>query len=335
VSQNNVQKHVDPMSNIRVLAHIHTLNEAAVIDRAVAGVERQTRRPDALIIVDNGSTDGTLDRTFPEWATVIRNPKNVGVSGSIRNGMTYAMEHGFDCIWILDADAVADPDALERLLDEYTSWPKSRQEETAFIACLPLDQPDDFPRHGCLFTPYGRVVVDPAPGQRCYPCHLTIWSGSLYPLSAVKRIGMPNPDYFLDRGELEYGYRVMKAGYKGFLHQDAVIRQNIRGEPMPRRVQGGSITPKFFEAAPLRCYYICRNTLYFTIYSLAEGPLTKFRELFSVRARPGRSSPSGIAWQTALFTLNFALRPRGRGAQIGACLRGIWHGLTGNITARY
>jgi hypothetical protein len=157
----------------------------------------------------------------------------------------------------------------------------------------------------------------------------------LYRVAAIRRVGLPNPDYFLDRGELEYGYRVMNAGYKGFIHQDAVVRQNIRGEPVPRRIQGGPIILKFFEAAPLRCYYICRNTLYFTIYDLTDKPLAKFRELFRLRSGPGRNVPSGIAWQTALFTLNFALRPRRHGAQIRACLRGIWHGLTGNIAARY
>jgi glycosyltransferase involved in cell wall biosynthesis len=320
---------------MRVLAHIHTFNEAAVIEQAIAGLERQTRRPNALIIVDNGSTDGTLDRTFPEWATIIRNPKNVGVSGSIGNGITYALDHGFDWIWILDADAVADPEALATLLDEYASWPSCRQEETALIACLPLDQPDNHPRHGCLFTPHGRVVVKPTPDQRCYECDLSIWSGCLYRLAAVRRIGLPNPDYFLDRGELEYSYRMKKAGYKGFIHQDAVVQQNIRGEPLPKRIRNGPITLSFFEAAPLRCYYICRNTLYFTIYELTDGPLAKCRELFRVFATRGRSAPSGVAWQTALFTLNFALRPLGRGAQIHACLRGIWDGLTGNIAPRY
>jgi glycosyltransferase involved in cell wall biosynthesis len=322
---------------MRVLAHIHTLNEATVIEQAVAALERQTRRPDALVIVDNGSTDGTLDRAFPEWVTIIRNPENVGVSGSVRTGTTYALEHGFDWIWILYADSVANLKALAALLDEYASWPSSRQEETAFIACLPLDQPDDYPLHGLLFTRYGRVVTTPPPDQRCYQCHLTIWSGTLYHLAAVRRIGLPNPDYFLDRGELEYGYRVMKAGYKGFIHQDAVIRHSVRAEPVPipKRLQGGPITLNFFEHAPVRCYYICRNTLYFTIYNLKDEPLAKFRQFFGLRSRPGRSAPSGIAWQTALFTLNFALRPRGHGAQIRACLRGIWHGLTGNITARY
>ncbi len=320
---------------MRILAHIVTFNAADIIDRVLDAIQNQTRPPDAILIIDNASTDGTLNRAFPEQVSVIRNAKNLGSSGAFEIGFSYALERGFDWLWILDHDSVADPEALATLLDLYAGWPSSRQEETAFVACLPLDQPGNDPRHGQLFTPYGRIVITPPPEQRCYQCDITIWSGSLYRLAAVRRIGLPNPNYFIDRGELEYAYRLMKAGYKGFIHQDAVIRHNIRGEPLPKRIQSGPITLNFFEAAPLRCYYICRNTLYFTIYDLTDEPLAKFRALFRVRSRPGRSAPSGIAWQAALFTLNFALRPRGHGAQIRACLRGIWHGLTGNLAARY
>jgi glycosyltransferase involved in cell wall biosynthesis len=320
---------------VRVLAHIHTFNDADIVDRTVAAVQHQTRPPDAVLIVDNASTDGTLNRTFPEQVSVIRNAANLGTSGAVRIGFVHALERGFDWIWILDADSVPDPEALATLLDTYAGWPSSLQEETAFIACLPLDQPEGQPRHGRLFTRDGRVVVTPAPEQRCYLCHVTIWSGCLYRLAAVRRSGLPNPDYVLDRGELEYAYRVMKAGYKAFVHQDAVIRHNIRGAPVPKRIKGGPITLNFFEAAPIRCYYICRNTLYFALYDSTEGWRAKLHELWRLRSATGRSLMSGVAWQAALFTLNFALRPRGNGAQIRACLRGIWHGLTGNIAARY
>jgi hypothetical protein len=90
-----------------------------------------------------------------------------------------------------------------------------------------------------------------------------------------------------------------------------------------------------YELPPLRCYYTLRNTLYFALYEQAEGRLSAFRELWRVRSRPGRGVLSGVAWQAVLLTLNFALRPRNHGAQIVACLRGIWHGVTGNIAARY
>ncbi len=320
---------------MRVLAHIHTLNAAHVIDQALDAIQRQTRQPGAILIVDNGSTDGTLNRRFPEQVTVIRNPLNIGVSGSIRVGFSHALGQGFDWIWVLDADAVPEPTALDKLLELYDGWPQDLRDETGFIACLPHAEPDGVPLHGQLFTRHGRFVVSPAPGQRYYPCQLTIWSGCLYRVAAVRRIGLPNADYFMDRGELEYGYRMMRAGYKGFIHQDAGIRQHVSIFSESKRLKVGPLNLTFYELPPLRCYYTLRNTLYFALYDQADGRLARLRELWRLRSRPGRSFMSGIGWQASLFTLNFAIRPRNHGEHIRACLRGIWHGVTGNIAARY
>jgi len=320
---------------MRVSVHIHTFNDDDIIDRMLDAVLHQTRPPDAVLIVDNASKDGTLNRRFPAQVTVIRNSANLGTSGAIRIGFLHALEQGFDYMWILDSDSVPEPEALERMLELYGSWPQDLQNETAFIACLPRDEPDGSPRHGRMFTRHGRFLLNPPPTPRYYQCHITIWSGCLYRLAAVRQIGLPNPDYFMDRGELEYAYRVMKAGYKGFIHQDAITRHNIRGTPRPKRVKIGLIALQFYPSPPMRCYYVCRNSLYFTLYDFAEGRFARLRELWRVRSRPGRSLLSGIAWQTALFTLNFAVRPHTQREQFRACLRGIWHGVTGNITARY
>ena len=80
---------------MRVLAHIHTMNDAAVIEQLLDGLRRQTRPPDGIVIVDNASTDATLDRTFPDGAAVIRNATNLGTSGAIRMGFAYALERQF------------------------------------------------------------------------------------------------------------------------------------------------------------------------------------------------------------------------------------------------
>src|ERR1700732_61843 len=68
---------------MRVLVHIHTFNDADFIEQALDGLQRQTRAADAIRIVDNASTDGTLDRTFPEHVTVIRNSTNLGSAGAV------------------------------------------------------------------------------------------------------------------------------------------------------------------------------------------------------------------------------------------------------------
>lgn len=320
---------------MRVLAHIHTLNAAAVIDRAIDALERQTRPPESIVLVDNGSTDGTLERSFPENLTVIRNPANLGVIGSIRVGISHALEHGFDWIWVLDADGIPEPRALDRMLELYDSWPANQQERTGFIACLPRTEPEGAPLHGQLFTRHGRFAVKPKPGESFYPCQITIWSGCLYRLAAIRRVGLPNRDYFIDRGEVEYGYRMMKAGYHGFIHQGAELRQDVSIFSFSKRLKVGPLSVRFYDLPPLRCYYTVRNTLYFALYDQSEGRLSALRELWRVRSRPGRGMMSGIAWQAALFTLNFALRPRNHGEHVRACLLGMWHGVRGNIAARY
>lgn len=324
---------------MRVLAHIHTFNDADIIDRTIAAVQRQTRPVDEVLVVDNGSSDDTLDQPALRHATVLRHRENLGTSGSVRTGFGYALERGFDWIWIFDADSLPEPDALEKLLSLYAGWPQDRREETGCLACLPINQVDGLPLHASVLTRLGRVVVEPAPGQRYYPFHVTIWSGCLYRLAAVRNVGLPNPDYVLDFGENEYGHRLTTAGYKAFVDQHAVMKHNIRGDQslQPLPVKLGPLKLTFFENPPIRCYYLCRNMLYFTLYDYAERRFGVFSgALWRVRPAPGRPGLlRGMAWRIGLFTLHFLLRPRSHRAQIAACCRGIWDGLTGNIAARY
>ena len=308
---------------MKVLAHIHTFNDADIIDRTIEGVLRQTRPVDGILLVDNASTDGTLDRPSVRNTTVLRHSENLGTSGAVHSGFSFALQHGYDWIWVFDADSIPEPDALEKLLTLYSEWPSSQQNETAFLACLARNSSDGKPIHGQIFTRHGVNVVREPLDRRWFLCHVVIWSGCLYRVAAVSQIGLPNPDYVLDVGEIEYGYQVMRAGFKGFIYQDAVMHHNIRGSASitPARIKLGPVTLRFFDFAPIRCYYTCRNEVYFALYEAAQARLWLVlrRTMFGL---------------TVLVT-NFLLRPRSRAQQIRACFRGIWHGLTGNIAARY
>jgi rhamnopyranosyl-N-acetylglucosaminyl-diphospho-decaprenol beta-1,3/1,4-galactofuranosyltransferase len=110
-----------------ILAHIHTHNEADFIEQALAGLQRQSRPPDAIVIVDNLSTDGTLDRIFPESVTVIRNPANIGVAGAVAIGLAHALKEKFDWTWVLD-----EPDALANLLSFLRLFRRRSGKKSAF-----------------------------------------------------------------------------------------------------------------------------------------------------------------------------------------------------------
>src|SRR5205823_1764718 len=124
---------------MRVLAHIHTLNDADIIDRTIEAVRRQTRPVEGILVVDNASTDGTVERASVDGVTILRHPENRGTSGAVYSGLRFALEHGYDWTWVFDADSAPEPDALEKLLDLHAGWPQNQQEETAFLACLYSD----------------------------------------------------------------------------------------------------------------------------------------------------------------------------------------------------
>jgi GT2 family glycosyltransferase len=307
---------------MRVLAHIHTLNDVDIIDATIEAVQRQTYPVDEILIVDNGSTDGTLERPSVKNLTVLRHPENRGTSGAVYSGLRYALEHDYDWIWVFDADSIPEPDALGKLLDLYAGWPQELQDETAFLACLHSNIQDGVARHAGIFTRRGIDQASPGPEARYYLCHFTIWSGCLYRLAAVRQIGLPNPDYMLDWGEGEYGYRIMKAGYKGFTYQDSLLHHNIRGPLSFNRIEikFGPTAFTLFEFKPIRIYYQSRNMVYFLLYEIEQGN-------------------RGLLLRTILGVLRqgvgFMLRPRHHGRHLVACIRGLWHGLTGNISARY
>ena len=71
---------------------------------------------------------------------------------------------------------------------------------------------------------------------------------------------------------------------------------------------------------PLRSYYTARNRLYLTLYDFAE-----VRPWIILR----------VIWQLARMAVELLRHPRTNAANIRAFFRGIWHGVTGNIAARY
>jgi rhamnosyltransferase len=306
---------------MRVLAHIHTFNDADVIDRTIEAVRGQTRQVDGILVVDNASTDGTLDRLSLQDCAVVRHPENLGVAGTVHSGFCFALEHGYDWIWLFDADSLPAPDALEKLLNLYDGWPSNLQDEIGFLACLPCDTEGRVFFPGAVFTRRGLSWSKPVPETPYYLCQFTLWSGCLYRLAAVRQVGGPNPDYMLDWSDFEYAYRVMKAGYKSFMHRDAILHHDIRGFASLAPTQGepGSATMR-----PIRCYYNCRNALYFPLYEFTGGLMAARLWMF-VRMVLG----------VVILVLRLVARPRQHGAHLLACFRGIWHGLTGNIAARY
>jgi GT2 family glycosyltransferase len=74
--------------------------------------------PDSIVVVDNNSSDGSVDRiqqTFPK-VTIIRNATNVGFAAASNQGIAHLQQANVDYIWILNNDTTVSPLCLAELM---------------------------------------------------------------------------------------------------------------------------------------------------------------------------------------------------------------------------
>ncbi len=70
-----------------------------------------------IVVVDDGSVDGTAAAAASAGAAVVRLPFNLGIGGAVQTGFKYALEHGYGIAVRLDGDGQHDPTELPKLLE--------------------------------------------------------------------------------------------------------------------------------------------------------------------------------------------------------------------------
>ena len=86
---------------------------------AIAGVVAEIRAFDPgldVVVVDDGSRDGTAAAARGAGAAVVRLPFNLGIGGAVQTGFKYALAHGYDLAVRLDGDGQHDPTELPKLI---------------------------------------------------------------------------------------------------------------------------------------------------------------------------------------------------------------------------
>lgn len=153
----------------RVAVVVPTYNEAGTI-RDVA--QRALNQNPWLIVVDDGSNDGTTDALSGLPVTLLRNSENRGKGTSLGRGFRQALEQGAEAVVTLDGDGQHRPEDMPRLLDTY-----SRHRNAIVIGArvndrhnIPLDR-YLANRTANFFVGWaaGQAIADSQSGFRIYP----------------------------------------------------------------------------------------------------------------------------------------------------------------------
>lgn len=107
------------MSN-RTLVAVPALNEVETIAAVIQQIRDQPVPVDVLVI-DDGSRDGTGRAAAEAGAKVVTLPYNLGVGGAMRTAFLYAQRNDYDYLIQIDADGQHDPRYLGEMLQALQS----------------------------------------------------------------------------------------------------------------------------------------------------------------------------------------------------------------------
>ena len=94
-----------------------SFNSREDLPACLEALRLQVRPGDAVLVVDNGSTDGSVEaahRAHP-WAEIAENGSNLGYAAGNNAGIRRALDRGFDAVLVLNPDAVPEAGAVEVL----------------------------------------------------------------------------------------------------------------------------------------------------------------------------------------------------------------------------
>jgi len=99
----------------RIVAVVPAFEEEAAIGPVVAEITAFDPSID-VVVVDDGSSDGTGVAAAAAGATVVRLPFNLGIGAAVQTGFRWALERDYDLAVRLDGDGQHDPAELPKLL---------------------------------------------------------------------------------------------------------------------------------------------------------------------------------------------------------------------------
>lgn len=228
----------------RTAAVIVTFNRSDKLVNVLDALDRQTARPDIILVVDNASTDDTQAVVEARGMTdlsirYLRLPKNVGGAGGFHEGLKAAYAMGANYFWISDDDAYPQPDAIEKLLHAIREFEAQNVWRPSF-ACSRVEWTD-----GSLCemnTP--RTVWDWARFVRPDAPWALVDSASfvsvLVPRWAVEQHGLPIAEYFIWFDDAEYTRRISRS-YPGIFVPESRVTHDT---PDNRGVNFGLVNEK-------------------------------------------------------------------------------------------
>jgi GT2 family glycosyltransferase len=227
-----------------VAAVVITYNRLELLKKVIAGLLNQTKEVDKIIVINNGSTDGTLDylQELEKDNSKIKviTQENLGGSGGQFTGFKVAFEMGYEWIWQMDDDVVVRLNCLEELF-------KVRQKELIYSPLRYSVDGTVFYNETIKFNltnPFKsfwlQVISQKDLDKDFIPAEGLTFEGAFLHRSVIEKIGLPQKNFFIFADDSDFFIRAKKAGFTPGILTSAKLDRLLLAEPFklmhtPRR----------------------------------------------------------------------------------------------------
>jgi GT2 family glycosyltransferase len=201
-------------------------NGGPLLRRCLEALERQRRRPDRIIVVDNASTDDSLRQAEESLRGVQLIPLSTNVGFARANNIAARAAEGFDALALLNPDAFPEPDWLGALLSAADREPSV----AAFASHMLLaSSPGYLDGAGDSYHVSGRAWRNGhrMPGADWPAADAEVFAAcaaaALYRRAAFDDVGGFDEAYFCYFEDVDLGFRLRLRGYKSIYVHSAVV----------------------------------------------------------------------------------------------------------------
>lgn len=249
----------------KIAAVVVTFNRLLLLQECIAALKMQTRQPDEIVIINNGSTDGTAEWLSGQTGITVITQPNAGSSGGQYTGVKYAVDNKYDWVWCMDDDTVPTPDTLRALISSNYFKPAS-----AFLCSVVLWKDETFHKMNQPQLKDGTYENEYHSNLSSSEVNYCSFVSVLINTLAVKTVGYPLKKMFIWYDDLEYTIRLRKYG-PGYLIGNSVVYhktvKNLGPDFLPK---GRKLSSK--ELLGVRNYLFIRKS----IYPFAKGKIKHF-----------------------------------------------------------
>ena len=266
-----------------------------------------------VVVVDNGSTDGSLAALRSDGASrefdLVETGRNLGYAGGNNVGIRYALDHGADFVLVLNNDTTVDPMLLDELLAAAERHPRA--------GCFGpwifyMHDPDrlwftrsDWSSEASAFTApdTGRLAseVSDETKSTAYVCGAALF----FRASVARQIGFLDERFFLVYEESDWCYRARRAGFECLTVPAARVWHKV----------GTSFGS---EESPLRTYFSTRNRLLwaeknatrFEWFRILRGAIRRLLPGAGIDRRAGIPMHKALVWGCAGFAREWSRKLR-------------------------